>query len=441
MIDTQLRNGSLDQLAELLKAQQVAKMDAVVPATAIRSIDALLHVAGMGSKVEADTLEELQAGAKAGGGAGMFAPSPIMLGQLADIFGVPVKYLRRMHETRPDLFDANVNGWIHGLARTASHDGVSPLTESDGTPKMIHAPDARRFLFRSFIDADGGVGFGRSLQSNRAMLIDNLDPLIVFLQTLREVDPSAEVVTCNLSETRMTVRVASPTITAAAPALMKNYRPVTPGWEPAHQGRYTPPRPGGLHDFTPGAVHPTTGRRVGDIASAGMLFTNSETGNGRFVLAPEFTLWACTNGATRMADAVTRIHLGRAMDEGVISWSDETKRRNLELVSAMTRDAVQQFLSADYLQKVVAEVEAKAGAELTEPAAAVELVAKQLAFSDETARLVLDHFIRGGQPTAGGILNAVTSAAQVVASADVAHDLEAQAFEALDIAHRFATAS
>ena len=44
------RNASLADLVELLKRQQVAKLDAVVPAAAIRSVDGALHIAGLGGE-------------------------------------------------------------------------------------------------------------------------------------------------------------------------------------------------------------------------------------------------------------------------------------------------------------------------------------------------------------------------------------------------------
>ena len=48
----------------------------------------------------------------------------------------------------------------------------------------------------------------------------------------------------------------------------------------------------------------------------------------------------------------------------------------------------------------------------------------------------LTHFIRGGQLTAVGILQAVTSVAQTLDDADTASDLEAQALRVMDLAAR-----
>jgi hypothetical protein len=46
----------------------------------------------------------------------------------------------------------------------------------------------------------------------------------------------------------------------------------------------------------------------------------------------------------------------------------------------------------------------------------------------------LAHFIRGGQLTAGGVMQAVTSVAQTLDDADTAADLEAQALRVMDLA-------
>jgi hypothetical protein len=47
---------------------------------------------------------------------------------------------------------------------------------------------------------------------------------------------------------------------------------------------------------------------------------------------------------------------------------------------------------------------------------------------------MLDHFIRAGQTTAGGVLQAVTSYAQTVADPEQAYALESTALSALDLA-------
>ena len=71
---------------------------------------------------------------------------------------------------------------------------------------------------------------------------------------------------------------------------------------------------------------------------------------------------------------------------------------------------------------------------MEDPQQAVQTVSARLRFSDAQQADILAHFIRGGDLTAGGILHAVTSAAQAQLDADAAHDMEAAGLRALDIA-------
>jgi hypothetical protein len=57
-----------------------------------------------------------------------------------------------------------------------------------------------------------------------------------------------------------------------------------------------------------------------------------------------------------------------------------------------------------------------------------------LPFTDAQQADILNHFIRGGDVTAGGVMHAVTSVAQTLADADAAHEMESLALRALDLA-------
>jgi hypothetical protein len=108
--------------------------------------------------------------------------------------------------------------------------------------------------------------------------------------------------------------------------------------------------------------------------------------------------------------------------------------KELALITARARDAVATFLSTDYLLGKIAQLERTVGVPVTHPEQTVRRVAKAAKFSDELADAILGHFIRGGQLTAGGVMQAVTSVAQTLDDADAAHDLEAQAVRVLDLA-------
>jgi len=167
---------------------------------------------------------------------------------------------------------------------------------------------------------------------------------------------------------------------------------------------------------------------------AGFELSNSEVGGGAFTITPRLVVQVCNNGMKITKDALRSIHLGSKMDDGVIRWSDDTQQRNLELVRAQTRDAVATFLDVDYVRQAIQKIEADAEAPVADAAATIEHVSKQLRFGEVRTAAVLDHFIRGGQMTAGGILNAVTSVAQTISDPDDAAEFEASAIPAMQLA-------
>lgn len=386
-VQTEARNATLDDLIPMLLGQQDIKLDAVVPATAMRSEGAVLKVKGIKVFGEADV-----------------RPTAIMDGHIATRLDIPVRYVRRMRTERPDLYDANVNGWIHGV------DGGQP--------------DNRSFLLRTFSDPEGGEGVGRALLSDHYAPIEHLDVLFAALDGIRESETECQVVRANLSETRMNVRFAAPGIAALAPELLKGYKSPVPGWGSLDRIREVANREG--KGYEPGTE---------PVVFAGFDVDNSETGGGAFMLTPVITVEMCGNGLKINLASMRKVHLGAKLEEGTVRWSNETQAKALSLIQSQTKDAVQAFLDVDFLTEQINIIEAKAGKEITDAVKTVELVAKTLAYSAEQQAGILSHFIKGGQMTAGGVLNAVTSYAQEVDSPDDAFDLEGGAMQALEIAY------
>jgi hypothetical protein len=133
-------------------------------------------------------------------------------------------------------------------------------------------------------------------------------------------------------------------------------------------------------------------------------------------------------------DGFARNHVGARLDEGHVTWSEDTQGKELALVSAQTRDVVKAVLSQDYLKAKVTELERLAGKEVAQPEKAIEVVAKRLSFSKEAQEGILRHFLLSGQLTSGGVMNAVTSYSQTVEDPDTAFDLNLHAMEALELA-------
>jgi hypothetical protein len=364
------RNATLADLAALLRDQQARKVDVVAHARAIRAEGGRLILDGTDPQLTAEGVTMTR---------GAYTPTEVCDQGLADKLGIPSAYLRRLRAEHTGLYDANVTGW---------------LTRTD-----------KRYLVRG-LRGDRGGGVARAFLSDAYRIVDNLDVLLAALDGIRQAGTPVTIEGCDLTERRMYVRVVSDAVRALAPALLRGYRSPFTG--------------------AAGADNP--------VVFGGFVLTNSETGCGAFTLTPRLTVQVCRNGMTITKDALRAVHLGGRMDEGVIRWSHDTQQRNLALVTAQARDAVTTFLDTGYVQAKIAEMTDAASRPVDDPEEAVKVVAQRLRFTDAQQHAILNHFIRGTDISAGGVMHAVTSVAQTLDDADAAYDLEAQAVRAMELA-------
>jgi hypothetical protein len=364
------RNATLEDLAALLRDQQAREVDIVAPAGAVRA---------RGGRLVVESAEPVLGSEGVTMTSGTYTPTEVCDQGIADKLGIPGAYLRKLREQRPGLYDANVNGWLEG--------------------------DDRRFLVRC-LRGDSGGGVARAFLSDGYKIIDHLDVLLAALEGVRQAGFPVQVTGCDLTGRRMYVRVLCEQVAVMAPVLLAGYRSPYTG--------------------ASGADNP--------VVSAGFVLTNSETGCGAFTLTPRLVARVCDNGMTIPRDAQRAIHLGERLEEGVVSWSGNTLDKMLALITAKTSDSIATFLDPGYVGRQVRDMERAAGHPVTDPQQAVETVSARLRFTDTQARDILDHFIRGGDLTAGGVMHAVTSAAQAQDDADTAHEMEGLALRALDLA-------
>lgn len=364
------RNVDLDHLARLLQDQQARKVDVVAGHGAIRAVGGSLVIDGTEPQLGPDGVTMTS---------GTYAVNDVAVQGIAEKLGIPVAYLRKLSAEHVDLFDDNVNGW---LSRTD-----------------------RRFLVRCLRGESGG-GVARAFLSDTYKRIDNFDVLLAVLDGVKTAGVHVEVDGCDLTDRRMHVRVYSPEVQALAPKLLAGYR------------------------------SPFDGRSGADlpVVWGGFQISNSETGCGAFTLTPRLTMQVCRNGLLRTEDAMRSVHRAVRLDEGVIDWSAETLAKTLDLITATTRDAVRTFLDPAYVNRALRELENVAAAPVEDPDTTIKVVGQRMRFTEEQSRTILAHFIKGGDLTAGGILHAVTSAAQTVADADTAYEMEAAAVPAMRIA-------
>jgi len=376
-MNTTTRNATLQDLALMLQDQQARKVDLVTPATTLWSDNADLTVKGSTPVLSEDGVTAMD---------GRYRPTVVCDEGIAAKLDIPTAYLRRMREQRPDLYDANVNGWIYG----------------GGDPDQA---DARTFLLRTFKPGDPGeTGIARALLSDRYAIMDHLDVLTSALDGVKAAGVEVSVDGADLTDRRMVVRVSAPDVKALAPALLAGYRSPFSG--------------------ASGSDNPTV--------FAGFVLSNSETGGGAWTITPRITVEVCTNGMTITKDALRGVHLGGRMEEGVIRWSEDTMRKELAVVSARAKDAVATFCDTAYVEKVIRDIDEAAGRPV-EKVEHVNDVTKALRFTAEQTDGILSHFVQGGQMTRGGVMQAITSYAQTVGDGDEAFDLEAAAIKALTV--------
>jgi dsDNA-binding SOS-regulon protein len=408
---TALRNGDLTTIHAMLTEQRVRAIDVVVGASQFNANSGRLYIHGAEPEITDEGVNTVN---------GMYDMLRTADTQLADMLGVPGAYMRRMHTDAVDMWDDTVNGWLRGVP--------AEMAESSNYPQR--PGERRRFLLRLLRgDAAGAKAVVRAVLSDRYRTIDNLDVLLACLAGVQESGTDITVEGADLTDTRMRVRVSAPAIAALAPELLKNYRSPFGGGGAVRvgQGGWTPER------ALAAARNEGQGYEPGTepVVFAGFEISNSDTGGGAFTLTPRLVVKICRNGLTITADALREVHLGGKLDEGVVRWSEDTQRKSLALITARARDAVATFLNADYVAAKVAELEEQAGEPVKDAAKAVEIVAQRFAFNDVQAASILDHFILGGQLTAGGIMQAVSSVAATVDDGEQAAAMEAAAVPAM----------
>lgn len=375
-----MRNGSLADLATMLEDQQARKYDLIVPS---RAIHPFVQPA-FGD--EPDKFGLFIDGADFGGvdAEGNLTTEMLTVWPMqqchdgfAERLGIPTKYYRRMLDDAPNLLVTNVRHWLDDMGDEAH-------------------------MLRTFRD-DSGDALGRALLSPRYNAIDHLDLLWGVLEGVRTACPDATISGADLSDKRMRIRISAPQIAVNIRDLVENY------W---------PGGPGALGNGRSGAEYP--------LLFAGLVASNSETGNGAWTIAPRAIVQVCTNGMTREVDAVRRIHIGGRLEEGVINWAADTRQAQIDLIRNQARDAVSTFLSTDYLDKFRDDLYHAAGIEVHHAVRAVEHVRRTLSFTEEQGMSILSHFLASGDSSALGLAQAITHEAQT-ADDDLAYEAEAMA--------------
>lgn len=403
------RNATAQDLMGILNDQKAHKHDLVVPSTNMKFSDGNLIVKNAEAVLTDDGVSQVN---------GTYRPTKVFDEGLSVKLGIPRNYVEKMRDTRPDLYDSNANGWLHGRKR---HTAAGL--------EVVHEADPRAFLLRLFRGDEGGEGVARAMLSDQyGLSFDHIDMITAVLKGIQDSGKNVISRVSDLSERRLRVRFECPDVYAAAPGLLDGYKsPFDGGGAVRRAGDFDALRQqyGAHHIFK---------EKDAPIAFAGFDFSNSETGDGKYRLTPFIEMVRCTNGWTFRKEAVERTHRGSRLEVGQVQASADTLRKAGELVAAETRDAVVQWLDKEYLERLIAGVEQKAAVPVASPSETVPAIVAGLGFTAEEQKGVLDMFIAGGQVTAGGVANAVSAYAQVVDDVDRAFELESKTIDALEAA-------
>lgn len=401
-VSTCARHTDLSGMVALLEQQRTTKVDLVVPATALRARSGSIELSGIAPVLDERGVTAVD---------GLYVPTAAADSQIASKLDIPGRYLTRLRaDDRVDLYDANVNGLLRGSPGVAE-------------------PDPRSFLLRLFTGEPGEPGMLRAFLSDRYGIIDNLDVLVAVLDGIRQADTQAEVRECDLSDTSMHCKVYAPKVSALAPNFLAGYRNpfANADLEADRLAAVTQ-----LDRWRPIAAREGKGYQPGGepIVFAGFRFANSETGHHLLTLKPELVVQVCGNGLSLPLFARTRRHLGEKLSDDPHRWSQDTYRKKLALITAETRDTVTEWLSPAFLADRVAELEQQAATPVREPEKTLEVISKQVGFTETERTGILTHFIAAGQLSAAGVANAITSYSQTVpdpARADTLDDLALRA--------------
>jgi hypothetical protein len=419
------RATDLGRIKEILESQRARRLDAVVSSTALEAWDGRLRVATGEVMIDAEGVTPIH---------GTYDVGQVFNAGLGDRLDLPVHKLREWQANRVDIWDAVVNMSLHGGQR------------HEGTP---YPADNRKHLVRLLTGAEGEPGFARAFLSPRYRFIENLDALLAVLQGISEAGIQVVPEVCDLTERRIMVNLVAPEIGGLAPTLLNGYRDHFSGKEAhlraggaddairwsASRGGWTLPQALKAAEAE-GQSLAGQGPEGGGlpVMAAGLRFTNSETGHGKRTLVPYMLAHVCGNRLVLDLEADSKVHLGGSQAEGVVEWSAETIEEELRLIKAQAVDTVKTFLSQEFVDAQIAMVEELAGAPVRKPEVTVKELVNRAGFTKAQADDVFGFFIEGGQPTAGGIANAMTAWAQTLPDAELAANVERKALTVMKAA-------
>lgn len=153
-----------------------------------------------------------------------------------------------------------------------------------------------------------------------------------------------------------------------------------------------------------------------DVLHTGFEMGNSETGLGSFYIRGFLYRSYCLNGCvfgTQETVSYRQVHIGSRLGIGrEMLLSDETQRKEDELIISASRDVLRHLSSPKFKDDVQRKVLAlRERRPVADPHAAVEATCKELNLPESASKSILESFIRDQDYTQWGMVNAVTEQA------------------------------
>ena len=226
-------------------------------------------------------------------------------------------------------------------------------------------------------------GRARAFLSNRYRRIDNIDIARITLPIIQEM-PDVIYESCNLSDDYMFIKVVNPRLTAE----------VVPG----------------------------------DIVQAGVVISNSETGQGAVCVQPLIYRLVCSNGMTVNEARTRRNHIGRAStaDENLLIYSQATLEADDKAFIMKVQDTVRAAVDEARFARIVGTLRESTDKKLNtaDIPSVVKLASSSFGITEAESDGVFNHLIQDADYTLYGLANAVTRYSQDVESYDRASKLE-----------------
>ncbi len=247
---------------------------------------------------------------------------------------------------------------------------------------------------------DGQV---RAFLSDRYLVIENYDIAFAALDVARE--SGGEVVEASLSDTHMRIAFTTKQVWDVVSEERAQHHFIGNEELAKKLGRA-----GGFNDLPGGSgtVYPL------------VTISNSETGHGGFVVSIGILKGICTNLA-RIEDAVSKIHIGERLEQGI--FAQETVHQEGKLIYMKARDAVRAAFNQEGFKRMVEIAQNAQADKLSNPATALSNLAKDHGLSEDSRNAILAHFTRDYDATRYGLAQAVSRYAQDVDDSETANDL------------------